>query len=105
MGTSDGNESPCLERAAISRRHLLADIINQLVPEVKVFGAICLDYEIGGLNIHALETSAKMGAKMVWMPIHSSLNSRANMRKLPGAVSKVTALDTGCGKQTGAGNK
>jgi hypothetical protein len=63
----------------------LADIINQLVPEVKVFGAICLDYEIGGLNIHALETSAKMGAKMVWMPTHSSLNSRANMRKLPGA--------------------
>ena len=63
----------------------LADIINQLVPEVKVFGAICLDYEIGGLNIQALETSAKMGVKMVWMPTHSSLNSRANMRKLPGA--------------------
>ena len=38
-----------------------------------------------GLNIIALETSAKMGAKMVWMPTHSSLNSRANMRKLPGA--------------------
>src|SRR5271157_3788053 len=63
----------------------LADIINQLVPEVKVFGGICLDYEIGGLNIHALETSAKMGARMVWMPTHSSLNSRANMGKLPGA--------------------
>jgi len=63
----------------------LADIVNQLVPEVKCFGGICLDYEIGGLNIHALETAAKMGTKMVWMPTHSSLNSRANMRKLPGA--------------------
>jgi hypothetical protein len=52
---------------------------------VKCFGGICLDYEIGGLNVIALETSAKMGAKMVWMPTHSSLNSRANMRKLPGA--------------------
>ena len=64
---------------------LIADIVNQFVPEVKCFGGICLDYEIGGLNIIALETSAKMGAKMVWMPTHSSLNSRANMRKLPGA--------------------
>jgi hypothetical protein len=63
----------------------MADIVNQLVPEVKCFGGICLDYEIGGLNIHALETSAKMGCRMVWMPTHSSLNSRANMRKLPGA--------------------
>jgi hypothetical protein len=63
----------------------IADIVNQFVPEVKCFGGICLDYEIGGLNVIALETSAKMGAKMVWMPTHSSLNSRANMRKLPGA--------------------
>jgi hypothetical protein len=63
----------------------VADIVNQLVPEVKCFGSICLDYEIGGLNVIALEASAKMGAKMVWMPTHSSLNSRANMRKLPGA--------------------
>jgi hypothetical protein len=63
----------------------IADIVNQLVPEVKCFGGICLDYEIGGLNIIALETAAKMGTRMVWMPTHSSLNSRANMRKLPGA--------------------
>ncbi|MGP8079758.1 MAG: DUF6282 family protein [Dehalococcoidales bacterium] len=63
----------------------IADIVNQFVPEVKCCGGICLDYEIGGLNVIALETSAKMGAKMVWMPTHSSLNSRANMRKLPGA--------------------
>jgi hypothetical protein len=63
----------------------IADIVNQLVPELKCFGGICLDYEIGGLNVIALETSAKMGCKMVWMPTHSSLNSRANMRKLPGA--------------------
>ena len=27
----------------------LANIIEQLVPEVKVFGSVCLDYEIGGL--------------------------------------------------------
>jgi hypothetical protein len=76
----------------------IADIVNQLVPEVRCFGGICLDYEIGGLNVIALETSAKMGCKMVWMPTHSSLNSRANMRKLPGASLEgdgFSILDSG----------
>ena len=62
----------------------LAGIVNELVPEVKVIGSICLDYEIGGLNFHALEFSAKAGAKMAWMPTHSSSNSIAKERSLLG---------------------
>ena len=62
----------------------LATMVNQLVPEVKVFGSVCLDYEIGGLNYEALEPLAKFGTKVVWMPTHSSANSRNNMIKLPG---------------------
>jgi len=62
----------------------LAEIVNELVPEVKVIGSICLDYEIGGLNFHALEFSAKAGAKMAWMPTHSSSNSIAKERSLLG---------------------
>jgi len=64
----------------------LADIIQLVVPEMKVFGSVCLDYEIGGLNYQALEPLAKFGAKVVWMPTHSSTNSRANMRRLPGVT-------------------
>jgi hypothetical protein len=64
----------------------LAALVGRLVPEVKVFGGVCLDYEIGGLNHHALEPLAKSGTKMVWMPTHSSTNSRANMRRLPGVT-------------------
>ena len=64
----------------------MADIIQKLVPEVKVFGSVCMDNEIGGLNYEALEPLAKFGTKVVWMPTHSSTNSRANMRRLPGAV-------------------
>ncbi|MGP8080457.1 MAG: DUF6282 family protein [Dehalococcoidales bacterium] len=64
----------------------MADIIGKLVPEVKVFGGVCLDNEIGGLNHEALEPLAKFGTKVVWMPTHSSTNSRANMRRLPGVV-------------------
>jgi hypothetical protein len=64
----------------------MADIIGKLVPEVKVFGSVCLDNEIGGLNYEALEPLAKFGTKVVWMPTHSSTNSRANMRRLPGVT-------------------
>jgi len=55
---------------------------QDLVPEVKVFGSICLDYEIGGLNVGTLERHAQFGAKVVWMPTFSSTNSRAKMREL-----------------------
>ena len=64
----------------------LAALVGRLVPEVKVFGGVALDYEIGGLNFHGLEAAAKLGAKVVWMPTHSSSNSRAGMRRIPGAV-------------------
>jgi len=54
----------------------LASLINELIPEVKVYGSICLDYEMGGLNFYAVEAAAKCGARMIWMPTHSSTNSR-----------------------------
>ena len=60
----------------------LAILINQLVPSIKIFGSICLDYEIGGLNLYALETSARLGARVVWMPTFSSFNSRGRMKAL-----------------------
>jgi len=59
-----------------------AIITRDLAPEVEVFGSICLDYEIGGLNVDALEKHARLGAKVVWMPTFSSTNSRAKMRGL-----------------------
>ncbi|MFC1940420.1 DUF6282 family protein [Chloroflexota bacterium] len=52
----------------------LAYIINQIVPDFTAVGAICLDEDVGGLNTHALEASAKLGAKVVWMPTSSSAN-------------------------------
>ncbi len=71
-------------RSIVLKSHIyptapLAMIVNQLVPGIKVFGSICLDSEIGGLNPYAVETSAKMGAKVVWMPTASSANSVGKM--------------------------
>ena len=68
-------------RAIVIKNHSypttpLAIMVGQLVPEVAVFGSICLDYDIGGLNADALEKHADMGARVVWMPTFSSANSR-----------------------------
>jgi len=60
----------------------LAMMVNQLVPDFSAFGSICLDYEMGGLNVHAVEYAARSGARVVWMPTFSSANSRSKMREL-----------------------
>ncbi|MGI8552336.1 MAG: DUF6282 family protein, partial [Dehalococcoidia bacterium] len=49
-----------------------AYILTKLIPRIEVFGAISLDDEVGGLNPQALEASAKMGARKVWMPTFSA---------------------------------
>ncbi len=54
----------------------IAELVSQLVPGIAIFGAVCLDYECGGLNIYAAETAAKMGAKVLWLPVFSATNSK-----------------------------
>jgi len=50
----------------------VAYIVGKVVPNILVFGGICLDLEAGGLNPDIVETSAKLGARVVWMPTFSS---------------------------------
>lgn len=52
----------------------VAYTVNQMVTETTVFGSITLNHEVGGLNPYAVEASAKMGAKIVWMPTLASAN-------------------------------
>jgi len=54
----------------------LAYIVRQHVRNLTVFGSITLDFAMGGLNPSAVETSARLGAKVVWMPTFSSANDR-----------------------------
>ena len=60
----------------------IAMMVNGLIPDFTVFGSVCLDYEMGGLNVHAVEYSARAGARVVWMPTFSSTNSIDKMREL-----------------------
>jgi hypothetical protein len=67
----------------------LAYIISQVVSDILIFGSISLDFEVGGLNIHALKTSAKLGARIVWMPTNTS----ANDMKINGRDGGISILD------------
>jgi imidazolonepropionase-like amidohydrolase len=74
-------------RAIVIKSHdfptaALAVIVNQVVPGIRVFGSVCLDNEVGGLNYYALQNAARFGAKVVWMPTFSSTNSINKMRAL-----------------------
>ena len=64
-------------RAIVLKNHQygtapLATIVNEAVPDITVVGSICLNVEAGGLNPDIVETAAKLGAKIVWMPTQSS---------------------------------
>ncbi len=50
----------------------LAHIYRNITPKLETFGAVCLDYDVGGLNAEAVRTSGRLGARVVWMPTFSS---------------------------------
>jgi len=84
-------------RAIVLKNHSyptapLAIMASQLVPGVQVFGSLCLDWEVGGLNPHAVESSAGLGAKVVWMPTFSSSNSIGRAREVFGLALEGEGL-------------
>lgn len=52
-----------------------AQIAQSLVPEVRVFGGLTLNFPAcGGLNPEAVKVAIRMGAKIVWLPTLSAAN-------------------------------
>jgi hypothetical protein len=77
----------------------LATLVDGLVPGIRVFGGICCDRELGGVNPAAVEVSLRLGAKIVWLP---TLSSRQDVRNgvaaqlgIPGPGLTVIDEDTG----------
>ena len=46
----------------------LTDALCQMYPGLTVAGAIALNRSVGGVNPYAVSVSAKLGARVVWMP-------------------------------------
>ncbi len=61
----------------------IAILMQKTVERLRVFGGICCDHEVGGLNPAAVEVALRTGAKVVWMPTFSSVIDRRKL-KLPG---------------------
>ncbi len=49
---------------------------SQAVPDITLIGGVALDVEVGGLNPMAVESTARMGGKLVWMPTYSARADR-----------------------------
>ena len=69
--------------------HPVAYTAAQAVPGVTLLGGISLDAEVGGLNPAAVEATAKVGGRVVWMPTFSA---RAD-RQLKGLDGGIYLLD------------
>lgn len=89
-------------RAVVLKSHdtptaSLAWAVQQHVDGVAVFGGICCDHEVGGVNPTAVETALRLGARIVWLPTLSShqdqLNGVAAQLGIPGPGLRVTDDD------------
>lgn len=56
--------------------HPVAYTASQAVPDITLIGGVALDLEVGGLNPLAVESTALMGGRVVWMPTYSARADR-----------------------------
>ncbi|MGH7818173.1 MAG: DUF6282 family protein, partial [Candidatus Binatia bacterium] len=50
----------------------LARIVGEIVPGIQVFGGVCCDRDVGGVNPAAVDTTLRLGGKIVWLPTLTS---------------------------------
>jgi hypothetical protein len=67
----------------------VAATVSEVVPGITLVGGVCLDDEVGGLNAHAVEATARMGGRVVWLPTFNA----AAYRSFLGNTGGVTVLD------------
>jgi hypothetical protein len=54
-----------------------ATIAAKMVPGIRVWGGLVLNYAVGGFNPAAVETALAYGAAEIWMPTIDAINHRA----------------------------
>jgi hypothetical protein len=76
---------------------LLAWALDEATPGMRVFGGVCCDREVGGVNPAAVEVAVRTGAKVVWLPTLSSAQDHASglaaRLGIPGPGVSVTEDD------------
>lgn len=74
------------------RAYLVNRVAAEKHPDVKftAFGGLCLNHPVGGLNPDAVETSLKLGAKVIWLPTNTAENHYRKNGKDPSQGVVVT---------------
>lgn len=74
------------------RAYLVNRVAAEKYPDVKftAFGGLCLNHPVGGLNSDAVETSLKLGAKVIWLPTNTAENHYRKNGKDPSKGVVVT---------------
>ena len=74
------------------RAYLVNRVAAEKYPDVKftAFGGLCLNCPVGGLNPDAVETSLKLGAKVIWLPTNTAENHYRKNGKDPSKGVVVT---------------
>ncbi len=72
----------------VSSTAALAASMEEIFDGIRVFGSICLNIELGGINPEAARAAIAMGAREVWMPTFSAEQFRAHIGK-PGTGIRI----------------
>lgn len=74
------------------RAYLVNRVAAEKYPDAKftAFGGLCLNRPVGGLNPDAVETSLKLGAKVIWLPTNTAENHYRKNGKDPSKGVVVT---------------
>lgn len=59
----------------------------------RVLGGVCLNSSVGGLNLDAVKTSARMGGKIVWLPTVSYTETFLDWEKLESIINTICEED------------
>jgi len=95
-------------------------VVRQARPGIEAIGSITLNHAVGGLNAAALEISARLGARVVWMPTVDAANEwsappagapapawgavQAELMARPGYPPPISLIDAE-GRLTGAASE
>ena len=78
-----------LLKCHVSPTAILAANLQEAIGGIRVFGCLCLNVEVGGLNPDAVQAAIAMGAKEIWMPTFSGESFRIFHGK-PGTGIRIT---------------
>lgn len=59
-------------------------LVGEIVPDVQVYGALCLNHSSGGINPIAVEIAGRSGARLVWFPTVDARNELEHMDRYKG---------------------